>query len=42
MSEVRRLRLAPSAILKEKRALLDQLSALLIAVETIEGDDLSQ
>jgi cell division protease FtsH len=28
------------AILKEKRALLGQLSALLIAVETIEGEDL--
>ena len=30
------------AILQDKRELLNQLSALLIAVETIEGDDLSQ
>jgi hypothetical protein len=29
------------AILQEQRELLNQLSALLIAVETIEGDDLS-
>src|SRR3990172_4541921 len=28
------------AILTEKRALLEELSALLIAIETIEGDDL--
>ncbi|MFL5791168.1 MAG: ATP-dependent zinc metalloprotease FtsH [Actinomycetota bacterium] len=43
-NEVRRLldeaHVRASAILNEKRALLNELSALLIHVETIEGDDL--